>query len=254
MTLNAERQKTACVIIIGNEILSGRTEEKNLPYLGKRLADLGIELCEARIVPDVEEAIVDTVNACRRRYDYVFTTGGIGPTHDDITAACIAKAFATPLETNRQALARLQDSYGEGELNDARRSMAAMPTGVRLIDNPISAAPGFQIENVFVLAGVPLIMQVMFEGLRDRLVEGPAVVSRAVSAYLREGDLAAPLAELQARYADVEMGSYPFYRRQQLGTTIVLRATDGARLDAAAEELRAIMRECGAEPIEGEAA
>lgn len=252
MTANAERHKTACAIIIGNEILSGRTKDKNLPYLGKRLAELGIDLRESRTVPDSEEAIIDAVNSCRRQYDYVFVTGGIGPTHDDITAACIAKAFDSPLETNPKALARLQDSYGDGELNEARRSMAAMPAGVRLIDNPISAAPGFQIENVFVMAGVPLIMQAMFEGLRSRLVEGPAVLSRVVSAYLREGDLAASLGDLQARYKDVEMGSYPFYRRRQLGSTIVLRATDAARLNAAAQELGTIMYELGAKPIAGE--
>jgi molybdenum cofactor synthesis domain-containing protein len=245
---------TAAVLIIGNEILSGRTRDVNLAYLAAGLTALGIRLREARVVADLEADIVRAVNECRARYDYVFTTGGIGPTHDDITAECIAKAFGLKLIRNPEAVARLEPHYAPGMLNEARLRMANTPKGAVLIDNPVSAAPGFQIGNVFVLAGVPAIMQAMFDGLKARLVGGTPVLSRTVSAFVGEGVIAAGLGALQKRYADLDIGSYPFYRQGRYGASFVLRGTEHARIDGAAAELRTLIVSLGADPIEGEPA
>jgi molybdenum cofactor synthesis domain-containing protein len=243
---------TAAVLIIGNEILSGRTRDVNLAYLAAGLTELGIRLREARVVADVEADIVRAVNECRARYDYVFTTGGIGPTHDDITAECVAKAFAVPLIRNPEAVSRLERRYEPGMLNEARLRMANTPEGAVLIDNPVSTAPGFQIGNVFVLAGVPSIMQAMFDGLRARLTGGAPMLSRTVSAFVGEGTIALGLGELQQRYRDVDIGSYPFYRHGKYGASFVLRGTERARIDHAATELRTLITSLGADPIEGE--
>ena len=240
----------ACVIVIGNEILSGRTRDANLPYLARRLGELGIRLREARVVADTEEAIAEAVNECRARYDYVFTTGGIGPTHDDITADAVARAFGVELAYHDEAVALLRSQYAEDELNEARMRMARVPEGGNLIHNPISKVPGFQIENVFVMAGVPIVMQAMFEGLRDRLVGGEVVRTRTISAPLAEGVIAGGLGLLQERYSEIDIGSYPYYRVGRFGLSIVLRSTDEARLEAAAEEVEALIRELGAEPVE----
>ena len=246
---------TACILIVGNEILSGRTRDVNLGYLAQRLTALGIDVAEARVIADDAGAIADAVNACRGAHDYVFTTGGIGPTHDDITTDAVARAFGVANVLNPEALALLKSAYrDERALNEARLRMAHAPQGARLIDNPVSKAPGFQIGNVFVMAGVPRVMQAMFEGIVDRLVGGPPLLSRTLRVYLAEGDMAGPLKRLQDRYDDVEMGSYPFYRARRFGCSIVLRARDRSRLDAAAGELAAIMRELGGEPIEDEPA
>jgi molybdenum cofactor synthesis domain-containing protein len=244
------RAVTAALIIIGNEILSGRTQDANLPYLAKRLNELGVRLSEVRVVPDVTERIVETVNACRSRFDYVFTTGGIGPTHDDITAAALAEAFGVPLTRDPEAVRRLKEHYGEGELNEARLRMALVPEGAELVDNPVSKAPGFVIGNVFVFAGVPRIMQAMFENIKYRLVGGAVVKSRAIAAFLLEGEIAAGLEQLQHRYPDLEIGSYPFLRAGRLGTSIVVRGTDETRIDDAAEELIGLMRHLGGAPAE----
>ncbi len=170
---SSQKAITACVIIIGNEILSGRTAEANLRYLGRRLGELGVHLHEARVIPDTEDAIVTAVNQCRTIFDYVFTTGGIGPTHDDITSQSVAKAFGVPIKRNPDAVARLRAYYGAQHLNEARLKMANVPEGAHLINNPVSGAPGFEIGNVWVLAGVPSIMRVMFEGVTYRLTGGP---------------------------------------------------------------------------------
>ena len=243
---------TAALVIIGNEILSGRTTEANLPYIASKLNQIGIRLMEVRVVADREDDIVAAVNACRNACTYVFTTGGIGPTHDDITAQAIAKAFGLPLERNAEALARLTRQYAPGDVNNARLAMADMPHGAILIDNPVSGAPGFQIGNVFVLAGVPSIMQAMFDGLIGRLKGGLPVLSRTVSCYLAEGAIAEGLAALQRRFPGVEIGSYPFFRARRFGTSLVLRAEDGALLARAVEQLRALVTELGGEPIEQE--
>jgi molybdenum cofactor synthesis domain-containing protein len=246
------RVYTAAVLIFGNEILSGRTQDVNLGYLAGQLNTLGIRLREARVVADVEADIVRAVNECRARYDYVFTTGGIGPTHDDITAECVAKAFGLPLIRNPEAVGILEKHYQAGQLNEARLRMANTPQGATLIQNPASAAPGFQIGNVYVMAGVPAIMRAMFDGLRHRLAGGAPMQSTTVTTYLGEGVVAKDLTALQERYADLEIGSYPFFRAGKFGTSLVLRGTDTARMDAAAEELRAIIRALGGEPLAAE--
>jgi molybdenum cofactor synthesis domain-containing protein len=249
-----ERIVTAAVLIIGNEILSGRTKDVNLGYLAEELTKIGIRLREARVVSDVEAEIVAAVNECRRRYDHVFTTGGIGPTHDDITSASVAKAFGVRLILHPEARARLERSYPTGGLNEARLRMAHVPEGATLIDNPVSAAPGFQMGNVYVMAGVPSIMRAMFDGLKGRLAGGRPVLSRTVSAFLGEGTIAKDLGQLQDRFADLEIGSYPFFRQNRYGASFVLRGVERGRIDAAAAELAGIIRRLGGEPIEGEPA
>jgi molybdenum cofactor synthesis domain-containing protein len=246
---------TAAVILIGNEILSGRTQDANLGYLAEHLNTVGVRVMEARVVADIEADIVAAVNACRARYDYVFTTGGIGPTHDDISSAAVAQAFGLPLRLNAEAVARLERHYPAGRINDARMRMAMVPEGASLIDNPISAAPGFRIENVFVLAGVPVIMRAMFDGLAHSLNGGLPMRSRTFRINLAEGTMAADLGALQDRYADVEIGSYPsFGRPGELGVRIVLRGTDAARLAAASDDFVAMAQRLGGAAVEIEIA
>jgi molybdenum cofactor synthesis domain-containing protein len=243
---------TAAVLLIGNEILSGRTKDANLNYIATELTAIGVRLLEARVVPDVPEAIIKGVNELRAAYDYVFTTGGIGPTHDDITAECVARAFGVPLIKNPRAVRLLTDHYGEANLTEARLRMAHAPEGATLIDNPVSTAPGFQIGNVFVLAGVPAICRAMFDGLKGRLRTGDKVLSVTISAHIGEGVIAKGLGELQARYLQLEIGSYPFFRQGRFGASFVLRGTNDAALKSAAEELRALIRTLGGDPIEGD--
>ena len=248
-----ETAPTAAVLVIGNEILSGRTQDTNLRYLAGKLAERGIRLAEARVIPDVPEVIVATVNELRARYGDVFTTGGIGPTHDDITSECVAAAFGVPWEKHPEAWARMERSYKPGEFNAARQRMATMPRGASLIDNPISTAPGFTIGNVHVLAGVPRIMQAMFEHLAPSLPRGTAIASRAVHAPgVSEGRIAARLGEIQARYGDVDLGSYPFYRATGNGVAIVGKGTEPARIEAAIAEVHALLAELGHAPMAGE--
>ncbi len=246
-------QPTAALVIIGNEILSGRTKDKNLPFLAAALDDLGIRLKEARVVADVEEQIVRAVNECRKAHTYVFTTGGIGPTHDDITARSVAKAFGLALERNAEAVARLEEHYGPEDLNEARLKMAEMPVGATLIDNPVSRAPGFEIGNVFVMAGIPAVMQAMFDDVKGRLVGGQAMLSRTLSCFLREGTLAQGLGKLQADFPDLEIGSYPFFERGRFGVSVVLRGREEGPLGRAVDAVRALIRELGAEPVEADA-
>jgi molybdenum cofactor synthesis domain-containing protein len=242
---------TACILIIGNEILSGRTPDANLVFLARGLTELGIRLREARVIADDTGVIVSTVNEVRRAFDYVFTTGGIGPTHDDITAQSVADAFGVPLIVHPEAKRLLESHYPPGHLNEARLRMAMVPEGAVLLPNPISRAPGFQIGNVFVLPGVPNIMQGIFEQLKHRLVGGTKMLSRSISCHLPEGTLAKDLGELQARYPDLEIGSYPYFRRGDFGVTLVLRGTEKARLATAVQELNALIRGLGGDPQEG---
>lgn len=248
--MSEPRMVTAAVIIIGNEVLSGRTADANLAFLATALNEVGVRVREARIIPDDEAVIVETVNACRTAFDYVLTTGGIGPTHDDITSASIAKAFGVPLERNPQALRALEQHYRPGEFNEARRKMADVPVGASLIDNPVSKAPGFVIGNVFVLPGVPVIMRAMFDGIRARLRGGEPMLSRSIAAFTTEGAIAAGLGEIQARHGDVEIGSYPFVRAGRFGVSLVARTTNPASLDAVADEIKALIRDVGETPIE----
>ena len=242
---------TACVLIIGNEILSGRTQDANLAFLAQGLNEVGIRLRQARVIPDDPGVIVSTVNEVRRAFDYVFTTGGIGPTHDDITAECVADAFGVALLVHPEAKRLLETHYPPGHLNQARLRMAMVPEGAVLLPNPISRAPGFQIGNVFVLPGVPSIMQGIFEQLKYRLVGGEKMLSRSVSCQLAEGTLAKDLGALQERYPDVEIGSYPYFRRADFGVTLVLRGTDRERLAAATDELKTVILSLGGDPQEG---
>ncbi|SLN56156.1 competence/damage-inducible protein A [Oceanibacterium hippocampi] len=236
---------TAAVIVIGDEILSGRTRDKNLAYLAVELNELGVQLREARFVPDIEAEIVAAVNQCRARYDYVFTSGGIGPTHDDITADSVAAAFGVPIDVRADALAIMQANYKPGDLNEARRRMARIPEGAALIDNPVSRAPGFRLGNVYVMAGIPTIMQAMFQSLKHELVGGAPVRSIAFAVETAEGIIAAGLGALQKEYPDVSMGSYPGFRDGRPFLNLVLRSNDPARLALAADALDGLLAGMG---------
>ena len=247
----APKTYTACILIIGNEILSGRVQDENVAFLAKGLNDIGIRLKEVRVIPDDADTIVGTINEVRPAFDYVFTTGGIGPTHDDITAQCIADAFAVELILHPEARRLLEGHYPAGAVNEARMRMAYVPDGAVLLPNPISRAPGFRIDNVYVMAGVPQIMQATFNELRHQLRGGAKMLSRSVSCSLGEGVLAKGLGELQARYGDLEIGSYPYFRRADFGVTLVIRGTDRSRLLAATEELKTLILDLGGDPHEG---
>ena len=248
-----EQSPVACLVVIGNEVLSGRTRDANIHFLAGRLGEIGLPLREVRIIPDIAATIVGTVNEVRARYDVVFTTGGIGPTHDDITAECIAEAFGVPWEPHPEAFARMAERYAPGEFNAARQRMATMPRGATLIENPVSFAPGFSIGNVHVMAGVPRIMQGMFEKLAPSLPRGRPVLSRAVHALgLLEGTVAAGLSAIQARYPALDLGSYPYERAGGNGVAIVAKGTDAAAAEAAIGEVAALIREIGRTPVMGE--
>lgn len=231
---------TAAMLVIGDEILSGRTRDSNLHHLARVLAERGIDLREARVIGDDAEAIVRAVRALSAGYAHVFTSGGIGPTHDDITADNVARAFGVPIGVRADARALLEAHYEKNgqTLNDARLRMARIPEGATLIDNPVSAAPGFTLENVHVLAGVPRIFEAMLESVMPRLTGGAPVKSRSLTVMRPEGDIAGPLADLAARYPDLSMGSYPFQREGAFGAQVVLRGPDAGRLDAALAELQ----------------
>jgi molybdenum cofactor synthesis domain-containing protein len=249
----AEASPTSCVLVIGNEVLSGRTQDANIKFLATRLGELGIPLREVRIIPDIAETIIETVNEVRARFTYVFTTGGIGPTHDDITSECIAAAFGVPWEPHREAWALLAGRYPPGGFNPARQRMATMPRGASLIANPVSVAPGFQIGNVYVMAGVPQVMRAMFEALAPNLTGGPPVLARAVHvAGVPEGTLAEGLGAIQLAHPAVEIGSYPFYRTNGNGVAVVAKGTDEAAAEAAIEAVSALMQSLGGEPVAGE--
>lgn len=244
-----QRTVTAAVVIIGNEILSGRTLDANLPYLAKALNAVGVRVMEARVVADDEAAIIGAVNACRAVYDHVFTTGGIGPTHDDITSAAIARAFGLAVIRDPRATDLLTRHYAAAELSAARLKMADIPQGATLIDNPVSAAPGFRIGNVWVLPGVPRILQAMVDGLVTGLKGGDPVLSRTISAFTTESSIAYALADVQQQHPATEIGSYPFVRSGRFGVSLVVRSTDRAALDAAAAAVAAMLRGAGIEPL-----
>jgi molybdenum cofactor synthesis domain-containing protein len=239
---------TAALVIIGNEILSGRTQDSNTPWIAERLTERGILLGEVRVIPDEEAVIIFTINELREKFDYVFSTGGIGPTHDDITAECVAKAFGVPLVQNDEAFKMLEDHYGLEELTPPRAKMCLIPEGAALIPNPVTAAPGFNMGNVYVMAGVPRIMQAMLDHVMGVIVAGKPILSSTVSCTLTESAIASDLEDLQERYQDVQIGSYPHYRGGSLGLSLVMRATNGPSLEAATAELVDIIRKHGDEP------
>jgi len=234
----SEKIVTAAFVMIGDEILSGRTVDQNLNFLAKNLTEMGINLREVRIVPDVEDEIIFAVNSVRKKFDYVFTSGGIGPTHDDITAEAIAKTFGDKYEKNLQAVEILEQSYGKKNVNEARMKMAYMPRRASLLDNPISSAPGFRIENVFVMAGVPKIFQAMFFAAKKELVGGAKTKSREIKTTLTESLIAKNFSQLQQKYLQVAMGSYPFDE----GTALVFRGTDSEAVNSAASEMIDIIK------------
>jgi molybdenum cofactor synthesis domain-containing protein len=227
---------TAAVMVIGDEILSGRTKDKNIGYIAEYLTNIGVDLREVRVVPDVEEEIVDALNTLRRKYTYVFTTGGIGPTHDDITADCVAKAFGVGLPYHPEAVAIMQKRFGSDHLNEARMRMTRIPEGGSLIVNKVSGAPGFNIGNVYVMAGIPSVMQAMLDEIAPTLRTSARVLSETIRADAREGDVGTPLGEIAKAYPEVTIGSYPFFdENQRPNTNIVVRSRDPARLAEAAK-------------------
>ena len=233
----------ASLLIIGDEILSGRTQDKNLGYLAKWLNEAGIQLAEVRVVPDIEQEIIDAVNAMRTKHDYVFTTGGIGPTHDDITSESIAKAFGRKHMIHTEAFRRLEAHYAEDDFTKARQRMAYTPEGAELVDNPVSIAPGFQVENVFVLAGVPKIMQAMLEQLRSRLKGGKTILSEPLAIHAPEREMAEVLQNIEAAHDGLSVGSYPFFRDGAVGTEIVVRSADACRIKSAMSDLKAFCQQ-----------
>lgn len=232
---------TAAMLVIGDEILSGRTRDANMHYLAGELTQVGIDLTEVRVVSDDPDAITDAVRSLSKAYDTVFTSGGIGPTHDDITADNVARAFGRPISIRDDARALLEAHYAKSDqtLNEARLRMARIPDGATLIDNPVSTAPGFTIENVHVMAGVPAIFKAMVASVLPTLTGGAPVVSLSERIFRGEGDIAGPLGELAGRYGDLSIGSYPFQQDGKFGAQIVIRGTDAAEVKAAMAELQA---------------
>ena len=233
----------ASLVIIGDEILSGRTEDRNLAYLAKWLSKLGIHLSEVRIVLDDESDIIEAVNSLRKRYDYVFTTGGIGPTHDDITTDSIAKAFGVKTKIDEDALSKMKEYLAGKELTEPLLKMLYIPEGGELIYSPVTKAPGYKIENVFVMAGIPAIMRGMLEGMYAHLEKGEVVHSRSFDIFVGESIFAEKLTAIQDRFTGLDIGSYPFSRDGKYGATIVLRSTDENKLDACEEEIQNLIKE-----------
>lgn len=240
----------AALLIIGNEILSGRTQDANLQYIAKELGKKGVRFAEVRVIPDIEETIISVVNELRKNYDYLFTTGGIGPTHDDITTASVAKAFGVPLERHEETYRIMEEYYASrGGMNEGRTKMTLLPRGAEPITNPVSAAPGIHIGNVYVMAGIPNVMRAMFDSFSGSLVGGAVIQAHEVRVYIAESKIAAPLEQLQQRYPDLDIGSYPFVDGVRFGTSLVLRGTDTHRIQAAAGEMEAFLAELGATAV-----
>ena len=242
----------AGIIIIGNEILSGRTQDTNTSTLSIWLNSLGIKVQEVRVIPDNEETIIKTVNELRNKYNYIFTTGGIGPTHDDITASSVSKAFNLTYGPHKEAMSILEKYYKPGEFNDGRKKMAYMPTDANLILNPTSGAPGFNVENVFCLPGVPSILKSMIGGIAHKLIGGNPILSQTINLRTVESEIAKSLSEVQTRNKDVDIGSYPFFRAGKLGVAIVLRSSDQNKIDKCNLEIQNFIKEKNIEVVEKE--
>jgi len=244
---------TAAILIIGNEILSGRTQDVNVQFIARRLAARGIKLEEVRVIPDVPARIVGAVNELRAAYEMLFTTGGIGPTHDDITSECVAAAFGVPWEIHPETFAAMEAYIGREKFNAARQRMATLPRGAIPIANKVSLAPGFSIGNVHVMAGVPKIMQAMYDALEPSLPAGTPIAMRAVYGMgVMEGAIAAGLSAIQDRFAEVDLGSYPFRRNDQGGVAIVAKGTDPKLLEEAIAQASQLLAAQGHDPIQGE--
>jgi len=233
----------AGILIIGNEILSGRTQDTNTSTLAIWLNSIGVKVEEVRVIPDIEKTIVDTVNFLRSSYDYVFTTGGIGPTHDDITAESISKAFGIKYELHKKAFKILEQYYKPGEFNEGRQKMVWMPKNAGLILNPTSGAPGFSVENVFCLPGVPSILKSMLGGITNKIVGGEPILSLTINLRTIESEIAKSLTSIQDKHKEVEIGSYPFFQAGKLGVSIVMRSTDKNKIDNCNLEIMKLVKE-----------
>jgi molybdenum cofactor synthesis domain-containing protein len=246
----SERIWTAALLVIGDEILSGRTQDRNVAQIGRWLNVQGVRLNEVRVVPDVAERIVAAVNALRAENDYLFTTGGIGPTHDDITVDAIAAALGVAVVVHPKARAGLEAYYvTRGGITDARLRMARVPEGAELIDNPMSGAPGIRVGNIFILAGVPHIATVMLEALSGTIEGGRPLLSRTIGCWAPESEVADILRQVEAAHAGCQIGSYPFFREGRVGANFVVRSTDEASLDACVGELIGRLEETGREVV-----
>jgi len=243
---------TSAIIIIGNEILSGRTQEVNLSHLSIWLNKLGVRVEEVRIIPDIENKIVNCVNELRRKFNYVFTTGGIGPTHDDITAESISKAFGLKYQIHKEGYKILEAYYKQGEFNEGRQKMIWMPENSKLILNPTSGAPGFSVENVFCLPGVPSILKAMLGGLKNDIVGGNPILSHTINLRTVESEIAKSLTSVQDNNKDVEIGSYPFFQAGKLGVSIVMRSEDQLKIDKCNLQILEFVNQKKIEIVEGE--
>tara|TARA_B100000609_G_C17130964_1_gene390183 strand:- start:237 stop:986 length:750 start_codon:yes stop_codon:yes gene_type:complete len=233
----------AAILIIGNEILSGRTQDTNTGTLANWLNSIGVKVNEVRVVPDLEKKIIDTLNVLRAENDYVFTTGGIGPTHDDITAESVAKAFGLKFEIHKEAFKILEAYYQPGEFNEGRQKMVWMPENAKLILNPTSGAPGFNVENVFCLPGVPSILKSMLGGLKNRIVGGEPILSHTISLKTVESEIAKSITQIQDQNKEVEIGSYPFFHAGKLGVSIVIRSEDQSKIDNCNSQILEFVKE-----------
>ena len=236
-------KSNAAILIIGNEILSGRTQDTNTSTLATWLNTLGVKVGEVRVIPDIENTIINSVNLLRKEYNYVFTSGGIGPTHDDITSESISKAFNVPYEKHEEGYKILEAYYKPGEFNDGRQKMIWMPRGAKLILNPTSGAPGFYIENVFVLPGVPSILKSMLGGIKNKIVGGNPIISQTISLRTFESHIAESLTAVQNKYKNVEIGSYPFFQAGKLGVSIVIRSDDKKLIKECSSEVMNFVNE-----------
>ena len=248
--MNKNTKVNAAILIIGNEILSGRTQDTNTSTLATWLNSIGVTVGEVRVIPDIEKTIIDTVNLLRNNYDYVFTTGGIGPTHDDITAESISKAFGLKYEIHQQAFKILEAYYKKGEFNEGRQKMVWMPQNANLILNPTSGAPGFNVENVFCLPGVPSILKSMLGGLKNRIVGGEPILSKTISLRTVESEIAKSLTKVQENNQDVEIGSYPFFQAGKLGVSIVIRSEDQSKIDSCNSQILKFVNEKSIEIVD----
>ena len=241
--MSKKTKVNAAILIIGNEILSGRTQDINTSTIATWLNTIGVKVCEVRVVPDIKEKIVETLNVLRKTNDYVFTTGGIGPTHDDITAESVSEAFNIKYEIHKEAFKILEDYYKPGEFNEGRQKMVWMPENAKLILNPTSGAPGFNVENVFCLPGVPSILKSMLGGLKNRIVGGEPILSHTISLRTVESEIANSLTKVQNNNKEVEIGSYPFFHAGKLGVSIVLRSEDQSKIDLCSSQILDFIKE-----------
>jgi len=241
---------SAAILIIGNEILSGRTLDTNTSTLATWLNSIGVKVCEVRVIPDEEKVIVDNLNLLRKTYNYIFTTGGIGPTHDDITAQSVSKAFNLKYEIHKEAFKILESYYKPGEFNEGRQKMVWMPEGAELILNPTSGAPGFSLENVFCLPGVPSILKSMLGGLKNKIVGGEPILSHTISLRTVESEIASSLTKVQEQNQDIEIGSYPFFHAGKLGVSIVIRSEDQVKIDRCNSQILEFVNEKKIEVVE----